>query len=344
MFKRFYLWLIFLLFNASLLQADQGGVDSFGHMWTNSSGTVSVDYNWIDARTGTELLDLSVTEDDTASFDLPFSFQFYGESFSKIWVSTNGWVSFAQPSGGDPSYLLNGSIPAGAGPDSLIAVYWDEMIGIAGGGGNVYYDTIGTAPNRKVIIQWDVQRNGGAGAINVCQVILYEQSNLIKLQYNILTGGFNGGSSATIGIKKNTTDGVEYSFNTAASVAAGMAILFHNKYVDSAEGLISPISVEAGGLGNFTYTIGTIDATPVGLGKLDRFSIGNPFANYTHGYTVSKSIIIWRLRGCLPIHQQTQDLLPGILTPDDSIVVQTSEFDVIDSLVVGFYPAHANDT
>jgi len=55
MLKRLYLGLLLLLFNATLLQADQGGLDTFGHMWTNSSGSPSIDYNWIDVRDGTSL-------------------------------------------------------------------------------------------------------------------------------------------------------------------------------------------------------------------------------------------------------------------------------------------------
>ena len=288
MLRRSYFWFVFLLLNAALLQADQGGTDSFGHMWTNSAGAVSVAYNWIDIRDGTSLFGAAF-DDDTASVDLPFSIEFYGSTYSKIWVSTNGWVSFAQPvSGSDPSFPANTTIPGGAGPDTMLAVFWDNMIGAAGGGGGVYYKSIGTSPNRKFVIQWDIQRDDGGGGTdyNICEVVFYEHSNLIKFQYNLLTTYFDGGGGATIGIKENTTDGVEYSFNTSGVVSAGTAILFHNKYVDTADGSIFPVTAEVGSIGSFNYTIDNIDATPAGLGKADRFAISNPFSAFfiSHGY------------------------------------------------------------
>ena len=130
MLKRFsgIFFLIFLFVSTGY--ADQGGKDNFGYMWTNSDGTVSVDYEWIDARDGTglftevEIAPGGFTE-DTASVDLPFDFVFYGGTFSRVWVSVNGWISFAQPTGSFPG---NTTIPGGAGPDSMIAVFWDDLI------------------------------------------------------------------------------------------------------------------------------------------------------------------------------------------------------------------------
>ena len=37
-----------LIWVITSLWADQGGNDSFGHMWTDSKGTVTVPYEWID--------------------------------------------------------------------------------------------------------------------------------------------------------------------------------------------------------------------------------------------------------------------------------------------------------
>jgi len=210
MLKRFsgIFFLIFLI--VSVGYADQGGKDDFGYMWTNSDGAVSVEYLWLDARDGDDVFP-GAFNDDTASVDLPFSFVFYGNTFNKVWVSSNGWISFSQPTAPTPSEPDNVQIPGGGGPDSLIAVFWDETIVAGGGGGDIKYKTFGSTPNQKFVIEWDVERAGGNGV--GYQVILYEHSNLVKCQYRRIDPIFDSGGSATLGIQHTSTTGIQYSFD-----------------------------------------------------------------------------------------------------------------------------------
>jgi hypothetical protein len=346
MLKRFsgIFFLIFLFISTGY--ADQGGKDNFGYMWTNSDGTVSVDYQWIDARDGTGLFTEAAIPPgfttDTASVDLPFDFVFYGGSFSRAWVSTNGWISFTQPTGADPSYPTNTTIPNGAGPDSMIAVFWDDLI-LADGDvnplGNVYYKTVGTAPNRQFVIQWQF-REGASNENDITfQVILYEHSNLIKFQYYEIDPDFWTGRAAmaTIGIKLNTTIGLEYSFNTLDAVTDLTAILNHNKFVNGASASISPTSVEAGAVQTFNYYITNIDPTDTtGLGKLDSVVIGNPFLSTPDpvitGIKINNQDAFIQMSSAKPTDA-------GFATwqiVTDSIIVQTSNFDIIDSLKITF--------
>jgi len=284
MVKRFITRVMPLFLFVSVLYADQGGNDTYGHMWTDSnSPNTTISYNWIDASDGVSLFGPTINN-DTASVDLPFNFNFYGETFNRIHISVNGFISFAEI---DAVFQngVNDNIPEGSGPDSLIAVFWDNLIGFGGGGNGVYYKTIGTAPHRQFIIEWDIDYPTETSTINF-EAILYEHSNLIKFQYNTETGArYNSGGSATIGVKKNTLDGVEYSFNTAGTISDGMAILFHNKFVDGTDAQISPTAVQVGDIEIFKYVFDNIDTTPAGLGKLDRFAIGNPFSSYSSNYT-----------------------------------------------------------
>ncbi|MCK4560868.1 MAG: Ig-like domain-containing protein, partial [Calditrichia bacterium] len=335
MLKRFsaIFFLIFLF--VSTLFADQGGKDNFGYMWTNSDGTVSVDYEWIDARDGTNLFTVPFNN-DTASVVLPFNFVFYGGSFSKVWVSTNGWISFTQPSG---SYPGNTTIPAGAGPDSMIAVFWDNIIGETwpAGEGGVYYKTLGTTPNRRFVIQWDIQEGQwNENDVNF-EVILYEQSNQIKFQYYWLASQYNGGGSATIGIKQNTSVGIEYSFNQASAVDALTAILHHNKFVNGASASISPTSVEAGAVQTFNYYINNIDPTDTtGLGKLDSVVIGNPFLSTPDPVVTGVKINNHNAFIQMSSNKPTEAGFATWQINADSIIIQSSHFDIIDSLKVTF--------
>lgn len=61
----------------------------------------------------------------TLLVDLPFDFQYYGQVFSEIRVSDNGWISF------DPSDFFdfyNWGIPNRHGNHSLVAPFWDNFV------------------------------------------------------------------------------------------------------------------------------------------------------------------------------------------------------------------------
>ncbi|MFW9810233.1 MAG: CARDB domain-containing protein [Candidatus Thorarchaeota archaeon] len=53
--------------------------------------TMTLPYNWDDATGGT-WNDLSMS--DSVMLELPFEFPFYGENFTKVYVSRHGWMSF----------------------------------------------------------------------------------------------------------------------------------------------------------------------------------------------------------------------------------------------------------
>ena len=56
--------------------------------------------------------------------DLPFPFQYYGETYTEIRVSDNGWISF------DTGYdydFYNWTIPTQYGVEALVAPFWDNL-------------------------------------------------------------------------------------------------------------------------------------------------------------------------------------------------------------------------
>jgi hypothetical protein len=56
--------------------------------------------------------------------DLPFSFQYYGQDYSQIRVSDNGWISFDTGSDYD---FYNWTIPTQYGVEALVAPFWDNL-------------------------------------------------------------------------------------------------------------------------------------------------------------------------------------------------------------------------
>ena len=153
-----------------------------------------------------------------------FDFVFFGNTYSQFYVSTNGLVTF----GTGYSQFTNFDIPHQNGVDNYIAPFWDDLNMDASG--DLMYQTIGTAPNRKTIIQFtNMTVYHKAELLGTMQVILYEGSNNIRLQYKSIVdlgSDFASGISATIGIENSDgMVGVQCSYNTAGYVYSGRSIL-----------------------------------------------------------------------------------------------------------------------
>ncbi len=343
MVKRFNLALILglLLFNLAL--ANQGGSDTFGYMWTDSQlPSKTIDYEWIDVRDGAEIFFTNM--DDAVSTNpvsLGFNFTYYGHVYSQVYVSTNGFISFLPLAS---SYPQNDTIPVATAPDSIIAPYWDDLDGTTTNG-KIYKKVVGTAPNRKFIIQWDnfKQKNATAGTITF-QVVLYEGSNLIKFQYNNVDTAVADsleGISATVGIKAGGT-GVLYSY-LQQKIFSFSSILFHNKTLGTATASIAPNQVTVNTSSQeFTYRLFNVDPLgAAGLGKVDRLAIANPFAGFTPTVTSVKmdtfnAYIRYVTDPDNPADWPTDPgyAIWGIVA--DSVVMRTYYFDATDSLIVNF--------
>ncbi len=86
-------------------------------------------YSWTDISTelggsGTKL-DFPVENEVVwMVVNLPFAFQYYGESYTQMRVSDNGWISFDL---GFDFDFYNWTIPTQYGVDALVAPFWDNL-------------------------------------------------------------------------------------------------------------------------------------------------------------------------------------------------------------------------
>ena len=330
---RFTIILIFLFISGAF--ANQGGEDNFGYMWTNSVGTPSINYDWINAKDGTRLFNsLSQNTFSNPPVSLPFGFTFYGVTSNSIYVSTNGWVSFTNPGGAFPT---SSPIPTGGLPNSLIAVFWANLSSLSGAGGSpgVYYKTVGNAPYRKFVIEWDGYYFSGSQPSVNFELILYENNNLIKIQYNYI---LNSTWTPVVGIEADGTQGIQYP---AGSVTSNSAVLFHPKNLGSnVDASISPTSVPAGSFGEFTYTFSNIDlAGTTGMGKVDRMAIANPFTGRIPTVTsiqINSTQAFIQNSTIAPVDRGFATWFLRTGGPNDSLIIQTANFDVIDTLRINF--------
>jgi hypothetical protein len=119
--------------------------------------------------------------DDQTSGPLPigFDFEFFGAQYRQINVASNGFVSFETDA-------LNGCcsgrvIPSDDGMNNLIALAWTDLY--PPGGGEIAYETRGTAPNRRLIVSFSgISWFPEFGMSRVTtQLILRERKSVIEI-------------------------------------------------------------------------------------------------------------------------------------------------------------------
>ncbi len=121
--------------------------------------------------------------------------------------------------------ITNAALPV-ATPALSILPFWDDMDSDTG---NVYWEVQGTAPNRIAIVEWYNRPHFSNIGSATFEVILYEGTNEIKYQYLDVDFGnasYNNGASATVGINKDATTALQYSFNQPV-IQNNMAIRFY---------------------------------------------------------------------------------------------------------------------
>ncbi|TKJ27479.1 MAG: hypothetical protein CEE42_02145 [Promethearchaeota archaeon Loki_b31] len=126
------------------------------------------EYNWIDASGGTELL---LGDDDYAAIALPFNFQFYNETFSTIYLCSNGYLSFTDTT---PYQYSNVPFPS-ANPTHtyMIAPFWDDIYPASGG--HIYVQSFGT----YWVAEWQDIYHINGPLLGSFELILYESGEII---------------------------------------------------------------------------------------------------------------------------------------------------------------------
>lgn len=148
---------------------------------------------------------LGLSDDGESDQALGFTFNFDGTDYTEIEINDNGYASFVDTSGNTFPELL----PTTELDDDTLLVFWDNLDGAdPTPNGDIYVETLGTAPNQRFVVQWNINHNAGfAGTIN-CQLVLYEGTNVIEYHYDDVTFGndmHDAGQGAVVGIQTNST-------------------------------------------------------------------------------------------------------------------------------------------
>jgi hypothetical protein len=137
----------------------------------------------------TNLANLGPVCDDCVMNDVPigFSFRFYGNTYSTLQISSNGFIRFA-PANNDSGCCSGRPIPVNDLWNNIIAFAWTDLNPSGALGGRLRYETLGTAPNRRFVLHADSVRYFGGSETNLIQwVVLHEGSNVVEIHTQRMT-------------------------------------------------------------------------------------------------------------------------------------------------------------
>jgi subtilisin family serine protease len=162
-------------------------------------------YSWVESSDGIDI-GLNNVDDEAALVPIGFDFEFYGIAHNTLYAHSNGMLKF----GGDVelSFFEFLDLPSSVVPNNFISVLWEDL-NPSVNSGRIFSKLQGTAPNRRLIIQWHdllhfKQESEELPGRVTFQAVLYEGSNDIVLQYQDLTFGspdYDFAARAMIGIE-----------------------------------------------------------------------------------------------------------------------------------------------
>jgi hypothetical protein len=217
------------LFTISVAQPsgyDPTGPDAYGYYAYSSDDILfeqSPQYDWMEINSiGTIFNRPSGVSNLTQTFTLPFSFKHYGNNFSQVRISTDGWIAFGS---GTQTAAQNFPLPKQDDIRNMVCAFWDDLFSVyPNETGKIYY--YNDAANHRFIIQWnDVKHAADTLNSETFQILLLDPvyyptqtgDGEIIFQYKKVEepGG------CTVGIEDNTeTIGLQYVFDDIYAVTA----------------------------------------------------------------------------------------------------------------------------
>src|SRR6266403_2156578 len=214
---------------------------------------------------------LNLGDDSVAAVTSPFPIAYAGGTFTQVFISSNGTVSFTDAFSDyhvgplPPQIFPPFAVPP---PVTLVAPFWQDLFPVKGGAQNVFWAVVGSAPNRQFVVEWRDVRSfpcrSDASATVRFQVVFFEGKSDVQFNYADTIFGGNctaqdNGAAATVGLQESLGAAQTFSFREAA-VWSGTSILWTIPASPPAPNplpvvtSVSPLSAVIGGPG-FTLTV-----------------------------------------------------------------------------------------
>jgi subtilisin family serine protease len=172
-------------------------LDDFGH------GCRPIPFDWVEASGQSGLFG----DEFAGRLRLPFAFDFYGATYSQVFLSDNGYLNFLAPD------QFNGfpiAIPSTLPPNAAIYALWQDLSVDADS--SINYETVGASPSRAFVIEYAGMKVAGASARVSFEIKLWEDGR-IDLLYGPNAANPGDGRNAGIGIENaKGTDALQFSF------------------------------------------------------------------------------------------------------------------------------------
>jgi hypothetical protein len=188
------------------------------------------DYNYR-SISGTNL---NLGDDSVATVSSPFPIEFGGGSFTNLYVSSNGTISFTDAFSGYIDLTLPPDFQPYQNITTLVAPFWEDLYAVSGTDNNVFWEVTGAAPNRELVIEWrDVEsfacRSDSSATVKF-QVVFQEGSSNVLFNYANTTFGGNCadedlGALASVGVQVAPTVATMWSYDEP-DIGDGSGILW----------------------------------------------------------------------------------------------------------------------
>lgn len=169
-----------------------------------------------------------------AGISIGFNFMFNNVIYDRIGVANDGWILFGLSALGNTAVNSNSSnyytpisatSTASLNLQNRVAALARDLQGQTGSALRV--ETLGSAPNRSLVVQWTNYRKYNAAGDNFnFQIRLYETSNIVEIVYGTFVNGATAGV-AEVGLRGTSNadynNRITSAFNPWANSIAGTA-------------------------------------------------------------------------------------------------------------------------
>ena len=133
----------------------------------------------------TTMTPLNLGDDNTRQISLGFEFEYWGQTFTDVWVSSNGFVSFQSAA----NLCCNG-LPLEQAQRNTIYAYWSDLVSYTG---NPYY----RLDEGSALFGWYGTQEYGTNNLNTFEIGLFDNGNI---QFNYGSMSASGRRDFTAGL------------------------------------------------------------------------------------------------------------------------------------------------
>jgi hypothetical protein len=149
-------------------------------------------------------------DDEVVRLTPPFPVKLYGQSYSQVWLDTNGYLMLVNRGWSDPIPFTIPSVEWS--PDAAVYPFWNDWV--VDSLASVRTGTHGTAPNRRWVAEWRNVHPFNMWQRVSFQVVFDETTGKITFSYTDIDPMFveRGGAGLTGVENATSTAAVEYSY------------------------------------------------------------------------------------------------------------------------------------